>query len=231
VRIEKASGRMTLVASPIGNLEDFSFRGVRILREADFILAEDTRRSLILINHYQIGRKAIISFSEQKIERKLDAVLERLRNGENGVLLTDSGMPAVADPGSKLMRACHEHRIPVDVIPGPSAVVSAFACSGFSGSFIFEGFLPRAKRLKRLLATFKEEERAIVFFESPYRIKDTLELIEQILGDRQIFIAKEMTKVHQEFFYGRVSEVKTAFEGEARGEYTIVLGGRELNGG
>ncbi|HOX66093.1 MAG TPA: SAM-dependent methyltransferase, partial [Thermotogota bacterium] len=120
MRIEKASGRMTLVASPIGNLEDFSFRGVRILREADFILAEDTRRSLILINHYQIGRKAIISFSEQKIERKLDAVLERLRNGENGVLLTDSGMPAVADPGSKLMRACHEHRIPVDVIPGPS---------------------------------------------------------------------------------------------------------------
>ena len=219
------------MASPIGNLEDFSFRGIRTLKEADFILAEDTRRSLILINHYEIGRKAIISFSEQKIERKLVAVIERLRNGENGVLITDAGMPAVADPGSKLMKACHEHRIPVDVIPGPSAVVSAFACSGFSGSFIFEGFLPRAKRLKRLLATFTEEERAIVFFESRYRIKETLGLIEQILGDRQIFIAKEMTKIHQTFYYGRVSEVKAAFEEEAQGEYTIVLGGREPNGG
>jgi len=231
VREEKAPGTMTLVASPIGNLEDFSFRGIRTLKEADFILAEDTRRSLILINHYEIGRKAIISFSEQKIERKLVAVIERLRNGENGVLITDAGMPAVADPGSKLMKACHEHRIPIDVIPGPSAVVSAFACSGFSGSFIFEGFFPRAKRLKRLLATFKEEERAIVFFESRYRIKETLGLIEQILGDRLIFIAKEMTKVHQTFFHGRVSEVKAAFEGDVQGEYTIVLGGREPNGG
>jgi 16S rRNA (cytidine1402-2'-O)-methyltransferase len=228
---EEGTGTLSLVASPIGNLDDFSIRAIRTIKEADFVLAEDTRRSVILINHFEIGRKELISFSEQKIERKLDTVISRLLDGEKGVLLTDAGMPGIADPGSRLVKACQEKKIPVDVIPGASAVVSAFACSGFSGSFIFEGFLPRAKRLKRLLAKFVEEERAIIFFESRYRLRETLELIEKILGDRQIFIAKEMTKIHQQFFFGRISEIKSAFEGEIQGEYTIVLGGKDINDG
>lgn len=220
---------ITLVASPIGNLEDFTFRGIRVLKQADFILAEDTRRTVILINHFEIGKKELISFSEQKIDRKLQWIVQRLEKGENGALVTDAGTPGIADPGSKLIRACRQHSIPIDIVPGPSAVVCAFALSGFSAPFIFVGFLPRVKKLKKLLPSFLQEERAIVFFESPYRMQETLTLIEQILGDREIFIAKEMTKIHQEFFYGRVSEVKAHFEGEVKGEYTVVLGGKEAN--
>jgi len=215
------------VGTPIGNLEDITIRALKTLRNVDLILAEDTRRTVILLNKYRI-KKPLLSFNEKNSKRRIKEVLPLLKEGKTVALVSDAGMPVISDPGHNLIEECWKNGVEVDVVPGASALTSAVAVSGFPGSkFIFEGFLPRGKNRRRLLRTLKEERRPVVFFESPERLISTLKDILEILGDREIFIAREMTKMHQEFFRGKVSEAIKHFEKKKTlGEITVILSGK-----
>lgn len=219
------SGKLVIIGTPVGNLEDFSIRAIKALKEADLVLAEDTRRTIMLLNHYEIGRKELISFSQQKERMKSDHVLQRLISGENIAMVSDAGMPCISDPGALLVDKCHQNGVEVDIIPGPSAVTIAYSASGLSGSFIFEGFLGRDKKLRRYLRTITEEKRHIIFYESPFRLIKCLKDILFILGDREVFIAREMTKIHQEFFRGKCSQALEHFAGDIKGEITVIIKG------
>ena len=220
-------GKLYIVGTPIGNLEDITIRAIKVLREVDFLLSEDKRRTYILLNRYGIRKKDMISFNEKNARRKIPMVIKKLREGKTGALVSDAGMPVISDPGCDLVDACWKEGIKVDVVPGPSALISAVAASGFSGSkFIFEGFLPKGKKRRRLLRTLKDEKKVLVFFESPERLLDTLKDIMDIMGNREIFIAREMTKKFQEFFRGTVEEAIRHFQKGTLGEITIVLSGK-----
>jgi len=220
-------GKLYIVGTPIGNLEDITIRAIKVLREVDFLLSEDKRRTYILLNRYGIRKKDMISFNEKNARKKIPMVIKKLRGGKTGALVSNAGMPVISDPGCDLVDACWKEGIEVDVVPGPSALISAVAVSGFPGSkFIFEGFLPRGKRRKRLLRTLRDEKRVMVFFESPERLLDTLKDIMDIMGNREVFIAREMTKKFQEFFRGTVEEAIKHFQKGALGEITIVLSGK-----
>ncbi|KAF2959812.1 MULTISPECIES: 16S rRNA (cytidine(1402)-2'-O)-methyltransferase [unclassified Thermotoga] len=221
-------GKLIIVGTPIGNLEDITIRALKTLREVDLILAEDTRRVVILLNKYRI-KKPLLSFNERNSKKRIKEILPLLREGKKVALVSDAGMPVISDPGYNLIEECWREGIEVDIVPGPSALTSAVAASGFPGSkFIFEGFLPRGKNRRRLLKSLKKENRVIVFFESPERLLSTLRDILEIIGDREVFIAREMTKLHQEFFRGKVSEAISYFEKKKPlGEITVVLSGKE----
>lgn len=220
-------GKLYIVGTPIGNLEDITIRAIKVLREVDFLLSEDKRRTYILLNRYGIRKKDMISFNEKNARKKIPMVIKKLRGGKTGALVSNAGMPVISDPGCDLVDACWKEGIEVDVVPGPSALISAVAISGFPGSkFIFEGFLPRGKRRRRLLRTLRDEKRVMVFFESPERLLDTLKDIMDIMGNREVFIAREMTKKFQEFFRGTVEEAIKHFQKGALGEITIVLSGK-----
>ncbi|HDG61716.1 MAG: 16S rRNA (cytidine(1402)-2'-O)-methyltransferase [Thermotoga sp. 4484_232] len=220
-------GKLYIVGTPIGNLEDITIRAIKVLREVDFLLSEDKRRTYILLNRYGIRKKDMISFNEKNARKKIPMVIKKLRGGKTGALVSNAGMPVISDPGCDLVDACWKEGIEVDVVPGPSALISAVAVSGFPGSkFIFEGFLPRGKRRRRLLRTLRDEKRVMVFFESPERLLDTLKDIMDIMGNREVFIAREMTKKFQEFFRGTVEEAIKHFQKGALGEITIVLSGK-----
>ncbi|PNR93642.1 16S rRNA (cytidine(1402)-2'-O)-methyltransferase [Petrotoga sp. 9PWA.NaAc.5.4] len=219
-------GKLVLVGTPIGNLEDITLRALKILKEADLIIAEDTRITLKLINHYDLGKKELFSFNEASSERKIDEAINLIKNHNLTALVTDAGMPVVADPGFNLVDKCWKERIEVDIAPGPSAVTTALAVSGFPGSkFLSLGFLPRDKKLRRLLKEIKEINYPIVFFESPNRILKTLKEIYESFGDIDIFIAREITKIYQEFFKGTITEGIYLLEnkGEVKGELTVVI--------
>jgi len=219
------TGKLTVIGTPIGNFGDCSQRVLGSLKEANIILAEDTRRTVVLLNHFQLGKKQMISFSQQKERLKTAPIIQQLQSGHSITLVSDAGMPGVSDPGAYLIDACHKNGIEVDVIPGPSAVTVAYTASGFNGAFIFEGFLGRDKKLRRYLRTIKEEKRHIIFYESPFRLIKCLNNIMNILGDREIFIAREMTKIHQEFFRGTCSQAITKYENEVKGELTVIIKG------
>jgi len=220
-------GKLYIVGTPIGNLEDITIRAIKVLREVDFLLSEDKRRTYILLNRYGIRKKDMISFNEKNARKKIPMVIKKLRGGKTGALVSNAGMPVISDPGCDLVDACWKEGIEVDVVPGPSALISAVAISGFPGSkFIFEGFLPRGKRRRRLLRTLRDEKKVMVFFESPERLLDTLKDIMDIMGNREVFIAREMTKKFQEFFRGTVEEAIKHFQKGALGEITIVLSGK-----
>jgi len=220
-------GKLYIVGTPIGNLEDITIRAIRVLREVDFLLSEDKRRTYILLNKYGIKKEDMISFNEKNARRRIPMVIKKLKEGKTGALVSDAGMPVISDPGYELVAACWREGIEVDVIPGPSALTSAVAASGFPGSkFIFEGFLPKGKKRRRLLRTLKDEKKVLVFFESPERLLDTLKDIMDIMGNREIFIAREMTKKFQEFFRGTVEEAIRHFQKGTLGEITIVLSGK-----
>ena len=220
-------GKLYIVGTPIGNLEDITIRAIKVLREVDFLLSEDKRRTYILLNRYGIRKKDMISFNEKNARKKIPMVIKKLRGGKTGALVSNAGMPVISDPGCDLVDACWKEGIEVDVVPGPSALISAVAVSGFPGSkFIFEGFLPRGKRRRRLLRTLRDEKRVMVFFESPERLLDTLKDIMDIMGNREVFIAREMTKKFQEFFRGTVEEAIKHFQKGALEEITIVLSGK-----
>ncbi len=219
------SGKLVIVGTPIGNFGDCSTRVLEALKESNTILAEDTRRTVTLLNHFQLGKKELISFSQQKERFKTEGIIEKLKANQQIALVSDAGMPTVSDPGSLLIAACHENGIDIDVIPGPSALTVAYAASGFSGPFIFEGFLGRDKKLRRYLRTIKEEKRNIIFYESPFRLVKCLNEILAILGDREVFIAREMTKIYQEFYRGKCSEALQQFQGEIKGEITVIIRG------
>ncbi len=222
-----SEGCLWIVGTPIGNLEDITRRALSLLNDATLILAEDTRRTRALISHFDIRGKTVESLNQHNQQRKIPIIIGRLRQGATVVLVSDSGMPCISDPGQKLVNACYENRIKVDIAPGPSAVTTAVAASGFhSPRILFLGFLPRGKRRRRLFREHGLELKrcSFVFFESPYRIIETLEDCEAILGNIDCFVAREMTKVHQEFLRGKLDGVIHSLKGrEIKGEVTVVL--------
>ena len=221
------SGTLYLVATPIGNLNDMSMRGVETLREADFIAAEDTRVTGKLLNRFEI-KKPTVSYHEHNKRQSGEAILRRLLAGENCALVTDAGMPAISDPGEDLVRLCAEHGIPVIAVPGCCAAVTALAVSGLSSRrFCFEGFLPMEKkeRTERLEA-LKTEKRTSILYEAPHRLMRTLTELYDALGDRELAICRELTKLHEETLRTTLSEAIRHFEETPpKGEFVLVLSG------
>lgn len=224
------SGTLTLVGTPIGNLSDMSPRGVKALRECDFIAAEDTRVTMNLLNHFEI-RKPLVSYYEHNKRQRGGEILSRLQAGESAVLVTDAGMPAISDPGEELVALCHDEGIPVTVVPGPSAVVTALALSGLpAGRFTFEGFLSVNKRSRREhLEALRLEQRTMVFYEAPHKLPATLRDMALVLGERRIALVRELTKIHEEVIRTTLPEAAERFSQEApRGEFVLVIEGAAL---
>jgi 16S rRNA (cytidine1402-2'-O)-methyltransferase len=220
------SGRLSVVATPIGNLEDITYRAVRILGEVDLIAAEDTRSARKLLGRYGVAKETVSVFSGNEA-RRAEEILARLDAGEHVALISESGMPGVSDPGERLIRRCIEAGIEVDVIPGPSAVTTALVISGLpSGRFTFLGFLPRAGRRRReVLEQLRFEPGTLVLYESPRRVSQTLDDLFSALGEREAALARELTKRHQEVIRAPLSALGERFEDQpARGEVTLVIG-------
>lgn len=221
------SGKLILVGTPIGNLSDFSPRARETLAEADFIAAEDTRVTLKLLNHFGI-RKPLVSYFEHNKYEKGGPICERMEAGETCALVTDAGMPAISDPGELLVAQCAERGIPVLVVPGPSAVVSALAVSGLpTGRFTFEGFLSVSRKSRREhLDELKQESRTMVFYEAPHKLAATLSDMLEAWGDRQLALVRELTKIHEEVIRTTLSRAAARYAEEtAKGEFVLVVGG------
>jgi 16S rRNA (cytidine1402-2'-O)-methyltransferase len=221
------TGGLIVLATPIGNLEDVSRRAERVLRDCDAVVAEDSRRTRVLLRALDIDRP-ILSLPAFDEERRVPALLARLQAGQCLVLCTDAGSPAVSDPGSRLVAACHRSGVVVTVVPGPSAVTAAMAGSGLGGGggFVFLGFPPRSPgRLRRAVEAGLALGLPVVLFESAVRLAKTLELIEPQLRDRPVVIARELTKVHETFHRGTAAELAAALRrSPPRGECTVVIG-------
>jgi len=225
-------GTLYLVATPIGNLEDMSPRAVRVLREASLIAAEDTRHTGKLLKHFGIETPITSYFEHNKLD-KLDYILEKLTTGDVA-LVSDAGTPAVNDPGYELVKAALDANHDVKPIPGPSAPITALTVSGLpTDSFLYLGYLPhKTSERHRRLEEVESQPYTLVFLESPYRIVEALEDIFLILGDRKICVAREMTKMFEEYWRGNVSEAVAYFKSQpARGEFTLVLQGKTHNNG
>lgn len=222
------AGTLWLCATPIGNLEDMTFRAVRVLQEADLIAAEDTRNSIRLLNHFDI-HTPMTSYHEYNKYEKGRTLVKKLSDGMNIALITDAGMPGISDPGEELVRMCHEAGIPVTAVPGACACVTALALSGQStGRFCFEGFLPVDKKeRKNRLSKLSAETGTVILYEAPHRLKKTLqELLEQC-RERKISICKELTKRHETVWETTLSEACSYYEQqEPKGEYVLVLAGK-----
>ena len=217
-------GTLFVVATPIGNLGDITPRALDILKKVDLIACEDTRQTIKLLNHSGI-RKPLTSYHEFNEEEKAEDLADRLAGEENIALVCDAGTPAISDPGYRLVRLCRERGLPVIAIPGPNAAVAALSASGLpSGEFIFIGFLP-AKKTARLekLASIVNVPCTLVFYESPHRIETVLEDMQEVLGDREACVAREITKIHEEYFFGKLSQVKNQVK--ALGEFVVVVSG------
>ena len=217
-------GTLFIVATPIGNLNDLSNRALDTLRRVDLIACEDTRQTIKLLNHFGI-QKPLTSYHEFNEEKKAEELAEKLSGTTNVALVSDAGTPAIADPGYRLIRLCRQRGIPVVTIPGPSALCAALSASGLpSDEFMFLGFLPSKKNARQeKLASVANVTCTLVFYEAPHRIEASLENIEAVLGDREICVAREMTKIHEEFLYGRISEVRPRIK--PLGEFVIVVSG------
>lgn len=217
------AGTLFVVATPIGNLEDISARALRVLREVNLIAAEDTRRTAHLLARYGIATPAT-SLHEHNEDKKAGALVRRLLSGESIALVSDAGTPAVSDPGAELVRAAAADGIRVEPIPGPSAVIAAISATGLpSVGFQFIGFAPKKSGERRdWLERMRQTDLASVFFESPHRIKFTLEDLQRTLGDREVLIARELTKLHEQLVRGPISTVLAAIA-DPIGEYTVVV--------
>jgi 16S rRNA (cytidine1402-2'-O)-methyltransferase len=218
------TGALYIVGTPIGNLRDISARAVEVLQKVDLIACEDTRQTVKLLNHLGI-QKSMTSYHEFNEEKKAEELAGKLVRGENVAVVTDSGMPAISDPGYRVVRLCRERGIPVTVIPGPNAAVSALAASGIpSDEFMFIGFLPAKKNARRdKLGSLRPVSCTLIFYEAPHRIASTLEDLQEVLGDRECCLAREMTKIHEEYAFGRISEVRGKVK--ELGEFVIVVSG------
>jgi 16S rRNA (cytidine1402-2'-O)-methyltransferase len=217
------SGTLYVVATPIGNLEDITLRALRVLREADVIAAEDTRHTAKLLTHYGIDTPTL-SVHEHNMRSRIPQLLERLRNGARVAIVTDAGIPGVSDPGVELVQACAEAGIAVDPIPGPNAALTAAVASGFPVTpLTVLGFPPvRGKARTEWFAVLAQTSHAVTFFEAPHRIAQTLGDLVTYLGERQICVGRELTKVHQEILRGSAGEVIRQL-GPPRGEFTVVV--------
>ena len=223
------AGTLYLVATPIGNLGDFSPRGVETLQTADFIAAEDTRVSVKLLNHFGI-KKPLVSYHEHNRAAAGQAILARLLAGESCALVTDAGTPAISDPGEDLVRLCGENGVTVEAIPGCCAAICALAVSGLpTGRFTFEGFLSANKKERRTaLLKLKCEERTMVFHEAPNKLRATLADMAEILGDRPAALCRELTKLHEETLRTTLLQAAELYrEKEPRGEYVLVVAGAQ----
>lgn len=220
-------GTLYIVATPIGNLGDLSLRAAEVLRAADFIAAEDTRVTAKLLNHLDI-KKPLISYYQHNMRESGAAILERLVSGQSGALCADAGTPAISDPGELLVQAAIEAGIRVTPVPGPCAAIAALCASGLAtGRFCFEGFLPMArKRRAERLAALREETRTLIFYEAPHKLLYTLRDLLETLGDRELSIARELTKLHEEIIKTTLAEAAALYTArEPRGEYVLVVAG------
>lgn len=221
------AGALYLVATPIGNLEDMTLRAIRILREASVIAAEDTRQTRKLLTHYEIGGK-LVSYHEHNKHNSGPELVRLMKEGQTVALVSDAGLPAVSDPGADLVKLALEAEIRVIPIPGANAALSALICSGLStAAFHFTGFLPRERKaLREALQALSRERATLLFYESPYRVNKTLEAMLAAWGNRQVVLARELTKRYEEFFRGSLQEALEHLEGNpAQGEYCIVVEG------
>ena len=220
-------GTLYVVATPIGNLEDITLRALRVLKEVDVIAAEDTRHTQILLNHYGI-RTPLTSYHEHNEKTKARQLMSRLERGEQIALVSDAGTPAISDPGYRLAVEAIRGRIPVIPIPGASALTAVLSAGGLpTDRFVFDGFLPAKKQERRArLRALSSETGTLVIYEAPHRLTETLNDLAEILGDREIVLAREVSKVHEEFLRGRLTEVAKQVAGrEIKGELTLLIGG------
>ncbi len=222
--------KLYLVPTPIGNLDDMTFRAVKVLKEVDVILAEDTRTSGKLLKHFEISTP-MRSFHMHNEHKMLDRIIERLKSGETMALISDAGTPAISDPGFLITRACIENDIEVDCLPGATAFVPALVNSGLPNDrFVFEGFLPVKKGRQTRLKFLAEETRTMIFYESPHKLLKTLGHFAEYFGDdRPISVSREISKLYEETIHGSVLDVIKHFENKApKGEFVIVVGGNPL---
>jgi 16S rRNA (cytidine1402-2'-O)-methyltransferase len=224
---DKKKGILYMVATPIGNLEDITVRALRVLKEVDLIAAEDTRHSRILLSTYGI-RTPLISLHEHNERERSALIVSKIENGMSVAYVSDAGTPCVSDPGYHLVAAVLENGIHVVPVPGPSAVIAALSVCGFpADQFLFYGFLPpKSNRRRRFLESIKDEEQTLIFYESPARIADAMQEIHEVLGDREVVVARELTKMFEEIRQGRVSVIASGMSrSKARGEFTIIVRG------
>lgn len=226
--MEIKAGTLYIVGTPIGNLEDMTFRAIQVLRDVTAIAAEDTRHTGKLLQHFQIGTPQI-SYHDHNRRSRLPDILNRLQQGQAIALVTDAGMPGISDPGYDLVKACADAGLPVVPIPGPSAVITALSAAGLpTDRFAFEGFLPpKGQERRDRLENLKAESRTLVFYEAPHRLQQTLQDFEAAFGgDREIVLARELTKLHEEFWRGTITEAVAHYtQREAYGEFTLLLAG------
>jgi len=221
-------GTLYIVSTPIGNLEDISLRALRILKEVDLIAAEDTRHTGLLLKHFGIQTPLTSYFQGNELKKK-EFILSQLRHGHRVALVSDAGTPGISDPGFRLIQTAIGNQIPIVPIPGPSAAVAALSVSGLpTDAFLFRGFLPHKSKKKRdLLNELKEVRETLIFYESPHRISETLKDIFDILGDREMVLTRELTKVYEEILRGKVSEIQTQIgERQLKGEITVIVSGK-----
>ena len=221
------TGKLYVVATPIGNIKDITLRALEVLKDVDLILCEDTRRTRPLLSHYGISNE-LLSYNEHNERERIPRVLEVLEQGQNVALVSDAGTPGISDPGYRLVREARLKGFEVITVPGPSAIIAALSISGLpTDRFVFEGFLPRkkSKRLKRL-EFLKKEDRTIIIYESVHRIERTLHEILEVMGDREIALCRELTKVHEEVKFGMLSKIiEEGFT--LKGEFVIVIRGHD----
>lgn len=224
---DKGKGSLFLVPTPIGNLEDMTFRAIRILKEVDVIAAEDTRQTRKLLNHFDIHTK-LISYHEHNKEQSGANIIEQLKEGLSVALVSDAGMPAISDPGFELVEKCVEEQLKVIPLPGANAALTALIASGLpTEQFFFYGFLPRQKKdKKKQLEEVKFISSPIIFYEAPHRLQETLEIMFEMLGDRKISVCRELTKKHEEFIRGSIKEmIQWTETGMIKGEFVLIVEG------
>jgi 16S rRNA (cytidine1402-2'-O)-methyltransferase len=222
------TGILYIVSTPIGNLEDITLRALLILKEVDLIAAEDTRHTGLLLKHFNI-QTSLTSYFEGNEFKKRELILSRLKEGNRIALVSDAGTPGISDPGYRLIQLAIENQIPIVPIPGPSALITALSVSGLpTDSFLFKGFLPhKSKKRRDLLKQLEGVRETLIFYESPYRLSETLKDIIEILGDREMVLTRELTKIYEEVLRGKVSEVQSQIaERKLKGEITLVISGK-----
>jgi 16S rRNA (cytidine1402-2'-O)-methyltransferase len=217
-------GTLFVVATPIGNLGDITSRALEVLKQVDLIACEDTRQTVKLLNHFGI-QKPLTSYHDFNEEQKAEELVRKLAGDTNVALVSDAGTPAISDPGYRIVRICRERAIPVIAVPGPNAAIAALSASGLpSDEFLFMGFLPATKNArKQKLTTVANVTGTLVFYEAPHRIEEVLSDIQEIFGDREVCVSRELTKIHEEHLFGKLSDVRKRVK--ALGEFVVVVAG------
>ena len=222
-------GKLYVVATPIGNLEDITLRAINVLKSVDLIAAEDTRHTLKLLNHLEIS-KPLISYHRHNEELRVDLLIEKLKEGQDIALVSDAGTPGICDPGEEIVKRCIEEGIEIIPIPGACAIINALICSGLdTKEFIFIGFLPLNKKLrKNKLKEIKEATKTIIIYEAPHKLKATLMDLKEIVGNRKIVLARELTKIHEEFIRGEIDDIISNVD-NLKGEMVILIEKAEVS--